>query len=151
MIGSFYSTKIRQIADTGISLLFLRFFAGAFMLYGHGYGKVMNVYNGNFQFADPFGLGPEISLILAAFAEGICALFIIFGFLTRFSALVLTINMTVAVLFVHLFNDPFGGMELALLYLVVFFAIFLLGPGKYSIDYSFREKRYVSNSSDNGS
>lgn len=147
MLGSFYSTKLREIADTGFSLLFLRLFAGSFMLIGHGYGKFMNIYQGDYQFADPFGLGPEISLFLSVFAEGICALFLIFGFLARFSAMVLAMNMTVAFLFVHL-HQSFGEMELALIYLVVFITIFLLGPGKYSIDYNFRQKRYVSIASD---
>ncbi|MDZ7694364.1 MAG: DoxX family protein [Balneolaceae bacterium] len=82
----------------------------------------------------PIGLGPELSLILAAFAEGICSILIIIGFYSRAAALVLTINMAVAFLFVHLFNDPFSGMEKALLFLVIFLTIFLLGPGKYSID-----------------
>lgn len=149
MLGSFYSTRIREIADTGVSLLLLRLFAGFFMFYGHGYGKLMNVYMGKFQFADPIGLGPEASLILAAFAEGICALLLIFGLLTRFSALVLTINMAVAFLFVHI-NQTFAEMELALIYMVIFLVIFFLGPGKYSIDYSFRQKRYVSLTEDNG-
>lgn len=149
MLRSFYSTRIREIADTGISLFLLRFFAGLFIFYGHGLGKVLSVYRGVFQFGDPIGLGPEISLILAAFAEGICALLLVFGLLTRFSALVLIINMSVAFLFVHL-TQTFADMELALLYLVVFLVIFLMGPGKYSIDYSFRQKRYVSATENNG-
>lgn len=149
MLGSFYSTKIREIADTGVSLLLLRLFAGIFMFYGHGLGKLLKVYRGEFQFGDPIGLGPEVSLVLSAFAEGICAVLLIVGLMTRFSALVLTINMAVAFLFVHI-TQTFADMELALIYLVVFLVIFLMGPGKYSIDYNFRQKRYVSLTEDNG-
>lgn len=96
---------------------------------------MVNVINGNFQFGDPIGLGPEVSLILAAFAEGICAIFVIFGCYTRLASLIVMINMTVAVLFYHFpAGDAFGGMEPALLYLLLFTGIFLLGPGKYSLD-----------------
>ena len=105
------------------------------MFYGHGWGKLMSVFGGNFQFLDPIGIGPTASLILAAFAEGICSLLIVAGFWTRLASLILTINMAVAVFFVHLpAGDWFGDMELPVFYLAAFFVIFLLGPGKYSID-----------------
>lgn len=134
MLQRLKSTNITEFVDTGVGLLILRVVASFTMLFGHGWGKLMNVFSGNFQFADPIGLGPTLSLILAAFAEGICSILIIFGFYTRAAALVLTINMSVAFLFVHLFNDPFGRMELPLVYLTIFLTLFLLGPGKYSID-----------------
>lgn len=129
------SSNVTAFVNTGISLLILRVFAAGFMLYGHGWGKMVNVVTANFRFGDPIGLGPEISLILAAFAEGICSILIILGFYTRLSALILMINMSVAVFFFHLpAGDPFGRMELALLYLVIFTTIFLMGPGKIAID-----------------
>lgn len=134
MLQRLKSTKLSEFANTDLSLLILRVFPAFFMLYGHGWGKLMNVFSGNFQFADPIGLGPTVSLILAAFAEGICSLLVMAGFFTRGAALILVINMSVAFLFVHLFNDPFGRMEMALLYLVIFLSIFLMGPGKYSLD-----------------
>lgn len=133
MLQRLKSSNLREFVNTSFSLLILRVFTSFFMLYGHGWGKLMNVLTGNFQFGDPIGLGPEISLILAAFAEGICTLFIIAGFYTRAAALVLMINMSVAFLFVHI-SDPFERMEMALLYLVIFTSIFLLGPGKHSLD-----------------
>lgn len=134
MLKRLKSTSLTEFAGTDVSLLIFRVFTGFFMLYGHGWGKLMNVFSGNFQFLDPLGLGPTVSLILAAFAEGICSLLVIVGFYTRGAALVLVLNMAVAFLFVHLFNDPFSGMEKALLFLVMFLTIFLLGPGKYSLD-----------------
>lgn len=134
MLKRFKSTSLNEFVNTDTSLLIFRVSASFFMLYGHGWGKLMNVFSGNFQFADPIGIGVTASLILAAFAEGICSLLIIAGFYTRGAALVLTINMAVAFLFVHLFNDPFSGMEKALLFLVIFLTVFLVGPGKYSLD-----------------
>lgn len=135
MLKRLNSSTLSEFVDVKTSAMVFRVFVAFFMLYGHGWGKLMNVFAGNFQFADPIGLGPTVSLILAAFAEGICSLLIIAGFWTRFAALILTINMAVAVFFVHFpAGDWFGDMELPLLYLVAFIVIFLLGPGKYSID-----------------
>lgn len=133
MLKRLKSTNIKEFVDTGLSLLILRLFTAFFMLFGHGWGKLSNVFSGNFQFADPIGLGPEVSLILSAFAEGICAILVMIGLYTRAAALFLIINMSVAFLFVHI-SDPFGRMEMALLYLVIFLSVFLLGPGKYSLD-----------------
>jgi putative oxidoreductase len=129
------SSSITAFVDTGISLFVLRVFAAGFMLFGHGWGKLMMVVNGNFEFLDPIGLGPEITLIFAAFAEAICAIMILFGFYTRFAALILVLNMAGAV-FLHHFpaGDGFGGMEAALLYLLLFFVIFLTGPGSFAAD-----------------
>ncbi|MDX1637375.1 MAG: DoxX family protein [Balneolaceae bacterium] len=134
MLDRLKSTKLTEFTDIGIGLLVLRVVASFAMIYGHGWGKLMNVLNGNFQFADPIGLGPTISLILAAFAEAICAFLVLVGYYARAAALVLVINMSVAFFFVHLFNDPFANMEKALLFLAIYLTIFLLGPGKYSID-----------------
>jgi putative oxidoreductase len=41
--------------------------------------------------------------------------------------------MIVAAFIVH-FDDPFKNKELALLYLAGFLIIFIIGPGKYSLD-----------------
>lgn len=128
------SSSINAFVSRDISLFILRVFGAGFMLYGHGWGKLMNVISGNFEFGDPIGLGPVVSLILAAFAEGICTIFIIIGCYTRLASLILMINMAVAFLFVHFGNDPFGGMEKALLYLLIFTVIFLMGPGKFALD-----------------
>lgn len=135
MLKRLNSSTLSEFVDVKTSAFILRIFAAFFMLYGHGWGKLMSVFGGDFAFLDPLGIGPTASLILAAFAEGICSLLIIAGFWTRLASLILSINMAVAVFFVHLpGGDWFGDMELPLLYLVVFIVIFLLGPGKYSID-----------------
>lgn len=136
MLQRLNSSKLSEFVDTKTAVAIFRFFAAFFMIYGHGWGKLMTVFGGNFPTGfDPIGIGPELSMILAAFAEGICSLLIIAGFWTRLASLFLIINMSVAIFFVHFpGGDWFGDMELPLLYLVSFIVIFLLGPGKFSID-----------------
>lgn len=138
MLERLNTSKLNEFVDAKTSAAVFRILVAFFMLYGHGWGKLMNVFGGNFQFLDPIGIGPTASLILAAFAEGICSLLIIAGFWTRLASLFLIINMAVVIFGYHIPDgDPLfgkGGFEHALLYLIAFIVIFLLGPGKYSID-----------------
>lgn len=132
MFNKFLSTRINEWVNIDVSILLLRVGAGAFIL-THGFPKVMNVISGTFRFGDPLGLGPELSLILSAFAEGICGLLLIFGVGTRLVTIPLIINMAVAVFFAHA-GDPFGRKEKAVLFLLLFVFLFLTGGGKYSLD-----------------
>lgn len=135
MLQRLNSSKLSEFVDPKTSAAIFRIFVAFFMLYGHGWGKLMNVFAGDFGFGDPIGIGPTASLILAAFAEGICSLLIIAGFWTRLASLFLIINMSVAVFLVHFpAGDWFGDMELPLFFLLAFIIIFLLGPGKFSVD-----------------
>jgi len=79
MISRLLNNDLRNV---DLTLLLLRLSGGGFML-SHGYGKFMNVLQGNFEFGDPIGLGPAVSLILTAFAEFICAILVIVGFQGR--------------------------------------------------------------------
>lgn len=115
-----------------LALLILRVGASGLML-THGIPKINMLFASPIQFADPFGLGPTISLILALIAEVIAPIFIILGFQTRIAAIPVAITMAVAAFMIHA-NDAFSVKEKALLFLICFIAIFLAGPGKYSID-----------------
>jgi len=85
------------------------------------------------QFADPLGIGATASLALTVFAEVFCSVLLLFGLATRLVAVPLIITMLVAVFIIHL-DDPFGKKEMGLLYLLVYTAIIIAGPGSYSID-----------------
>ncbi|WP_138431023.1 DoxX family protein [Fodinibius saliphilus] len=138
MLNRLNSSTLSEFVDAKTSAAILRIFAAFFMFYGHGWGKLMTVFSGDFPSGfDPIGIGPELSMILAALAEGVCSILVIVGFWTRLAAAILVINMSVAVFAYHIpAGDGFGGMESALFYLCVFGVIFLFGPGKYSIDSS---------------
>jgi len=134
MLERLKSSTLREFVDPKTVAMILRILAAAFMIYGHGFGKVMNVINGHFPAGfNPLGIGPEISMILSAFAEGICAFLILIGFWTRLASLFLIINMSVAAFIAHA-GTSFGMRERALLYLLIWVVIFLLGPGKFSFD-----------------
>ena len=122
--------KNNALVHLGLALL--RILPSVFML-THGYPKLVKLINGNTEFANPLGIGEAPTLFLAIIGEFICPILMIIGFKTRWSAIPSAITMFVAAFMVH-GADPFGTKEKALLYLVIFVVIFLLGPGKYSVD-----------------
>lgn len=132
MFKSLQSTDVNKFISLQYSILLLRVGAGL-MIFTHGLPKLMKVFNGNFSFGDPIGLGEPLSLILAAFAEGICGLLIAAGLWTRLASFVLIINMTVIFFIVHA-EDPFGQKEKAMLFLLMFVVTFFTGGGKFSFD-----------------
>jgi putative oxidoreductase len=121
--------------SANFALLVLRLWIGFEMLLLHGMDKLMHFNTYAPKFLDPFGIGSTASLALSVFAEFFVSLLIIFGLLTRWSALVLVINMTVAFVGVHkgaLSGE--GSGELAFLYLMAYVVLFLAGPGRFSVD-----------------
>ena len=121
------------------SVLFLRVFSSVFML-THGYQKFMKILSGDWSFADPIGLGEPISLSLAVFAEFFCSILVIIGLFTRPALFILGATMTIIAFIVHK-SDPIGDKEHALLFLVIYIAIFIIGPGKFSFDNRFFSKK----------
>lgn len=115
-----------------LSSLILRLTLGLLML-SHGIPKLINLINGNMEFGDPIGIGAPASLILTVFAEVLCSLLIIIGLWTRLALIPLIITMAVAVFIIHI-NDSLGTMEPALMYLLSYCALFLLGSGRFSVD-----------------
>ena len=115
-----------------LGLLLLRVAIGGMMLV-HGLPKLMNLLSGSIEFADPLGLGPQLSLVLAVGAEVGCSLLLIFGLFTRLATLPLIVTMTVAVLIIHA-DDPYSKKEMALLYLVPYLTLLFSGAGQFSLD-----------------
>jgi putative oxidoreductase len=100
----------------------------------HGYGKFLKLIQGNFEFADPIGIGPASSLILAVVGEFVAPILLIIGWKTRLMTLFPTITMLVAFVIVH-DGDPFSQKEKSLMYLIAFITLYFTGPGKYSLGY----------------
>tara|TARA_R110000787_G_scaffold17180_1_gene54183 strand:+ start:15704 stop:15916 length:213 start_codon:yes stop_codon:yes gene_type:complete len=67
------------------------------------------------------------------FAEVICTLFIIIGFKVKWATIPPIILMLVTVFVVHS-NAPIMERELAILYLIAFSAIGIMGSGKYAVE-----------------
>ena len=120
-----------------IGLLILRLIVGYLLFFNHGLDKL---------FAGPekwvklgsLGMGSlGISFghvffgFMAAFSESICSLLVILGLFTRPASFLIILTMGVAGLF-HVGRGE--SPESAFLYLVVYFAIFLIGAGPYSLD-----------------
>lgn len=122
----------RKSKTVDVSLLLIRLIAGGFML-THGWGKMLKLINGNFEFLDPLNIGNEASLILVVFSEILCAFLVLIGLLSRWVTIPLIITMLVAVFVVHI-DHGFAKQEMGLMYLVNYIVILLCGPGRYSID-----------------
>jgi putative oxidoreductase len=75
---------------------------------------------------------PSVLSVASALAESIGAVLLVLGLFTRWAALVVAINMAVAVWL----KVSQGGSEAELpaLYLIAVLAILMAGPGGYSLD-----------------
>ena len=126
-----------------ISLLILRLAFGVFMILNHAWRKLDKLLAGPpIKFADPFGLGAELSLQLAVLGEVVCAALLVLGLFTRIAAVPALITMLVAAFIIH-GGDPLGDKEHALLFGVVYLVVMILGPGRYSIDSWWRNRQLV--------
>jgi putative oxidoreductase len=117
-----------------LGLLLLRVLTGGIMIYGHGFPKLLKLYNGaEIKFSDLLGIGAGLNFGLAVFAEFICSSLLILGLFTRLSLIPLTITMFVAG-FIHHAPDPCAVKEKVFLYLIIFVAMIFTGGGKYALN-----------------
>ena len=119
-----------------IALLILRVVFAGSMLYCHGLSKLNRLIEGDLSFANPIGIGEAPTLVLAVFSEFLAPLFILVGYKTKVFSFYPAATMFVAAFIVHL-SDPFARKEKAILFLIGFIVIMMMGPGKYSIDRKF--------------
>lgn len=126
-----------QKADAG--LLILRLGAGVMMM-THGWPKLMDYSEKATKFYDFLGFGTEFTLILTIFAELVCSFLLMIGLTTRLVLIPLMILGLVIAFVVH-GADPFGDKEHGLLFLIPYITLFLTGPGRYSLDYLFFNRK----------
>lgn len=129
--------------DTDFAILVLRIIFGGMFIF-HGWPKLVNFTDMVAMFNDPIGIGNETSVALVVFAEVFCGLFILLGFLTRFSVIPVFITMLVAYFVAHK-ADPFTNKMLPFVYLFLCVVIFILGSGRYSLDSLLFNRNKTSN------
>ncbi|HEX2223951.1 MAG TPA: DoxX family protein [Thermoanaerobaculia bacterium] len=120
-----------------VALLLLRLVAGfAFAL--HGWPKIQNA----FGWMGPEAFAPGPLQALAALSEFGGGIAWALGLLTPLASLGIACTMAVA-FYLHavMMGDPFvasgpgqGAYELALLYLAIAILLFVMGPGRFSVD-----------------
>lgn len=117
-----------------LGLLFFRVALSMLMLV-HGWPKLMNFSAKAANFPDPLGVGSSLSLGMTVFAEFFCSLLIILGLGTRWASIPLTITMLVA-WYLHgvKWGDPWMQQEKAVLFLVSYVTIAIVGGGKWGLD-----------------
>lgn len=118
--------------NTDLAALFLRLIFGGLFIY-HGYTKIASFNEILPMFPDIIGIGAKLSFILVIFAEFFCGIFILLGFITRFSVIPILIAMIVAYFIAH-GKDPFNVKELAFAYMLLSIVVFILGSGRFSLD-----------------
>ena len=114
------------------AMLLLRLVAGGLMIKG-GYYKLTHFSEIAPKFMNFLGMGQSFSLALLIFAEFFCSMFIILGLFTRLAAIPLIIAMGVALVKAHN-SDVFGEGLTVTLFLTCYLTLFILGPGKISMD-----------------
>ncbi len=118
-----------------LGLLVLRVCFGFGLFWCHGLSKISNFSQMSQHFADPLHIGVRTALMLAIFAESVCAFLVVFGLATRWAAIVIAIDVGVAFSLVHKFRlTGQGSGEIAFLYLTVMVVLFICGAGRYSLD-----------------
>lgn len=118
--------------QTDIGLLILRLSSGLLMM-RYGWQKLVNFAEYSTGFLDFLGLGGEVSLGLAIFAELFCAFLIVLGLFTRWASMPLIITMLVAFFAAHA-NDTFDVKEHPLVFLFPYMTLLFAGAGRFSLD-----------------
>lgn len=116
-----------------LGLLIIRITFGGLIMF-HGWGKLQGLLDGQAaNFPDPIGVGPQLSMGLAVFAEFFCGALVVLGLATRPALVPLISTMLVAVFIIHA-DDPMPDKELALVYLGAYLGLLFTGPGRMSLD-----------------
>jgi len=128
--------------NTDMGLLLLRVGVSLSLFLKHGLEKLTGYSRMVQHFPDPIHIGAHASLAYALVTDGICTILIAVGLFTRPASALLLINLLTAFFFVHhaaFFKD--GHVELVAVYIIVFAAILVTGPGGFSIDARMKTKK----------
>ncbi|MGH9530162.1 MAG: DoxX family protein [Terriglobales bacterium] len=117
-----------------LALLVLRVVLGVIMV-AHGFGKVFGGMSHHVQMVSGLGLPGWLAYFSAA-AEFFGGILVIAGFLTRFAALAIMIDMAVAIWKVHWKNGLMAehGYQFPLALAAIAFALIFFGSGPIAFD-----------------
>ncbi len=120
-----------------LALLMMRLVLGAIMI-AHGSQKIFGGIPQVMGMLSKIGVPPWMAYVVAA-AEFGGGILLVVGLLTRLGALMIAVDMVVAILKVHLkvgFLAP-GGFQFPLAVFALAFALIFLGAGPISLDWVF--------------
>ena len=130
----FSSTKYTD-TQIGLGLLLIRVVVGLALVINHGLPKINNYNTILEKWSHSFlGLPNYIQLYMIIFAEFACAALVVVGLFTRLACIPIIIGIGFAFFITH-DGQIFGNGEMAGIFLTIFFALLITGPGKYSIDH----------------
>ena len=118
------------------AILILRLIPSFYMFYYHGLKKISSTASWEWLGKAAMSvIGIEFGYIyfgfLAALSEGVLVWLVFLGIFTRLSSLFIILTMFFASSY-HLVDGE--SAESALIYLTIYLVIFILGPGRYSLD-----------------
>jgi len=120
-------------AAFNIAMLILRVSTGLWLIAKHGLDKLQNFSKYEPHFYNFLGIGSQLSLILVIFAETFCALLVVLGLFTRLAVIPIIFMLLVAA-FSAKASQPLISKEIDFLYLIPFFVLLIIGPGRISVD-----------------
>ncbi len=127
-----------------LALLVLRVWFGTSLFLKHGMDRIFHYSEMIAHFPDPLHIGAQTSFTIALVSDSICSILIIFGLVTRWSSLFIFANVLVAwatIVHFQFFGKGVTPGEAMVLYLGGFLTIFLVGPGRFSLDSLFSSRR----------
>lgn len=127
---SISSVKYSATAFSFAMLLIRLVFAGYMLT--HGFSKLSDFHGTVANMPHFLGLSKTVTACLVIFAEFFCSLFLIIGLFTRIVSVPIIFSM--AYIFFVINQANFAESETAVLFLFGFFTLFLLGPGRFSVD-----------------
>lgn len=140
MIMQILSAEVPNEKYLNSIFLMFRSLVAFAMIRTHGWKKIADFQGTVAHIPDPFGIGGELSAIIAVFANVGCGLLIALGLFTRPAAL-FVLSVTLSGLFIVHWGDPWSVKDVPLMYSISFITILLIGPGRYSIDYRIARKQ----------
>lgn len=123
--------------SSNLGVLLLRIGVGITLFLKHGWEKPTTFAVMAAHFPNPLHIGATPSLLFALVSDAICSTLIVLGLATRWAALVIFVNISVAWSLVHhfqLFGHGADHGEVCVLYLCACLCLFWTGGGRYSLD-----------------